>query len=259
MGVDPGTVRVLAHRGSPTTSAENTVAAILDSLLVGADGVEVDLRLSADGVLVVSHDPDLRRLTGLALPVASTAWPELRAAAASRGLALARLEWVLAALAGRPVVLELKAPPPMPGASELTAEVLVRQLAALRAADLPLQVTVSSFAPLLVRAVRAQAAGAVRTALLARPGVRPGGVLRQALVDGHDEIHPHVLSLLAEPGCVRAAHACGVAVVPWTVNRSRALRRCSALGVDAVITDVPDAARSAVLSGAAAQPNRPVM
>ncbi len=64
-------------------------------------------------------------------------------------------------------------------------------------------------------------------------------MLRQAIAGGHDEVHPHIGALLAEPGCVAAAHSCGVAVTAWTVNRSRALRRLASLGVDTVITDVP--------------------
>jgi glycerophosphoryl diester phosphodiesterase len=55
-------VRILAHRGSPTSdTVENSIPAISAALAAGADGVEVDLRLTADGVLAVCHDPDLRR------------------------------------------------------------------------------------------------------------------------------------------------------------------------------------------------------
>ncbi len=241
-GGDRPCVRILAHRGSPgPTSVENTVPAVLGCLSAGADGVEVDLRLSADGVLVVCHDPDLRRLTGSALPVASTPWDVLHAAADARAVPLARLEWMLAALAGRPVVIEVKAPPPGPGAIRRTAEAVVERLTVLRAAGLALDVTVSSFAPPVVAAVRgiAPTSLGIRTAQLGRPTVRADAVLRQALAAGHDEIHPHVAALLAEPGCVAAAHRCGVGVVPWTVNRSRAVRRLAGLGVDALITDVP--------------------
>jgi len=57
-------------------------------------------------------------------------------------------------------------------------------------------------------------------------------------------VHPHVLALLADPGAVEVAHAVGVAVVPWTVNARREVRRCARLGVDAVITDVPAVVRA---------------
>ena len=242
-------MRLLAHRGAPIeaglpASAENTVAAVLSGL-ASADGVEVDLRLSADGVLVLSHDPDLRRVAGSELKVADTSWGELRETADAAGIALGRVEWLLAALAGRPVVLELKPTPTAEGVAP-TAEALVEVLRVLADAGLPLDVTVSSFSPTLAAAVRQTAPSWVRTALLGRPTDRPSAVLRAALIAGHDAVHPHVGALLAEPGAVRSAHACGVEVVCWTVNRGPVLRRFAGLDLDAVITDVPVAARRAL-------------
>lgn len=247
-------MRILAHRGSPgTTSVENTVPAVIACLAAGADGIEVDLRSSADGVLVVCHDPDLLRLAGAALPVGDTCWDDLRTAADAGGVPLARVEWVLAAATGRSVVLEVKAPPPGPRAVERTVEALLDRITVLRAADLPMDLTVSSFSAEVVAAVRALSPPELDlpTALLGRPTVRPAALLRRALVAGHDQIHPHVGALLAEPGTVELAHRCGIEVVVWTANRDRAVRRLSALGVDAVITDVPARVRAAL-----AQPGR---
>ncbi len=241
-------MRLYAHRGSPGTSTvENTLPAVCAALLDGADGVEVDLRLSADGVLVVSHDPTLRRTAGSGLEVATSSWEALRVAGACAGVPLARVEQVLAALGGRPAVLEVKRP--LPGAVPSTVDALVAVLAGLRGAGLPLDVTVSSFSPAVVARVRATAPRelALRTALLGDVRDRPTGLLRAALADGHDQVHPHVAALLAEPAAVGRAHALGVGVVPWTVNRGRALRRLAALGVDGFITDVPRTARLALL------------
>ena len=239
-------MRLIAHRGSPGPSVtENTVAAGSAALDAGADGVEVDLRLTADGVLALCHDADLRRVAGRPLLVHASPWTDLRAAAAEAGVLLARVEWLLAAAAGRPLVLELKA---SPAPAARVAGVLVQRLRGLHAAGLPLAVTVSSFDPALVRAVReiAPAHLGVRTALLGRPGCLPLAVLRQALAAGHDELHPHVDDLLEHPSVVAAAAARGVAVVPWTVNAPAAVRRCALLGVDAVITDLPERSRLAL-------------
>ncbi len=227
---------LLAHRGAPDPgTTENTVAAVGTALAGPADGVEVDLRLTADGVLAVCHDPVV---PGTALPVAATAWEVLRAAAPG----LARVEWLLAAAAGRPVVLELKTAPVR------SAQVLVERLLGLHRAGLPLEVTVSSFDAALVRAVRTLAPAhlGVRTALLGDTGCLATAVLRRAVLGGHDEVHPHVSDLLANPEVVAAAHEAGLRVVPWTVNRPRDLRRCALLGVDAVITDVPRTAGRAL-------------
>ena len=240
-------MRLYAHRGSPGPSTvENTLPAVTACLLDGADGVEVDLRLSVDGVLVVSHDPTLRRTAGSGLSVATSTWEQLRVASACSGVPLARVEQVLAVLAGRPSVLEVKRP--QPGRVPETVAALVDVLSALRARGLPLDVTVSSFSPAVVGQVRDTAPPGLglRTALLGDVRDRPTSLLRQALEDGHDEVHPNVAALLAEPAAVGRAHALGVGVVPWTVNRGRALRRLAVLGVDACITDVPRSARLAL-------------
>lgn len=245
---------ILAHRGLPGADRpENTLAAVAAAFDAGADGVELDLRLTADGVLALSHDPDLGRLIGSPLPVADTSWPQLDRTAALHGLQLARLEPVLALAGGRRVVLEVKKPPPGPAAVTRTALAVVGQLRSVERAGDPLDVTVSSFSPAVVAAVREllPRSSSVRTALLGRPLDRATSILRQALDAGHDEVHPHMLPLLAETPVVAAAHACGVAVVPWTVNRRRDVRRLERLGVDALITDVPVSARAAVTPAAA--------
>lgn len=249
---------VLAHRGLVGPyRPENTLAAVGAAFAAGADGVEVDLRLTADGVLVLSHDADLRRLAGVSMPVASSSWPELRSAAARGGLRLCRLEEVLALAGGRRLVLEVKGPPPGSDAEGRTAGALVSRLADHQVSGRA-DVTVSSFAAPLLRRVR-QLLGedsGVRTALLGQPWDPAGTVLARALDGGHDELHPHVMPALRGAPVVEAAHEAGLAVVPWTVNSSRDVQRLRLLGADGVITDVPCAARSA---GAAVrhQPRRP--
>lgn len=244
-------MRLYAHRGSsgparPDAPAENTVPALTACLSAGADGVEVDVRLSGDGVLVVCHDATLQRLAGSPLAVATSRWADLRTACSRSGIDLARAEQLLTTADGRPVVLEVKQPPP--GLVPATAQAVCTTLSTLAGDGLALDVTVSSFSPRVVAAVRdAVPAGLrVRSALLGDVVDRPSRLLRQALDAGHDEVHPNVAALLAEPGAVETAHALGVGVVPWTVNRGRALRRLAELGVDAVITDVPARARQAL-------------
>ncbi|CAA9347046.1 MAG: Glycerophosphoryl diester phosphodiesterase [uncultured Frankineae bacterium] len=244
-------MRLLAHRGMPGPASvdgpvENTLPALRACLAAGADGAEVDVRLSSDGVLVVSHDPTLLRITGSPMTVADSRWEVLRDSCAYRGVALARAEELLVALDGRRAVLEVKRPPQ--GRVAETAQVLVATLAALRRTGVALDVTVSSFARDAVEAVRdaAPAALGLRTALLGDVGDPPAALVRAALDSGFDEVHPQVGELLRDPATVATAHAVGVAVVPWTVNRGRALRRLAALGTDAVITDVPAGARLAL-------------
>jgi glycerophosphoryl diester phosphodiesterase len=149
---------------------------------------------------------------------------------------------------GRRVVLEVKKPPGGRATEELTALAVGELLKPMQSAGLDADVTVSSFSPEIVRAVRTllPPGGGVRTALLGLPRDGATALLRRALEDGHDEIHPHVSRVTTDEGVVATAHACGMAVVPWTVNRRRDVRRLAMLGVDGLITDVPVTARAAV-------------
>lgn len=234
-------MRIIAHRGAPAIGRiENTVPAVGSALAGAAHGVEVDLRRTADGVFAVCHDPGLLRLTGRDLRVATTPWPVLRAAAAGSGVPLARMEEVLAVAAGRPVVLELKPDQPDAGGA------LVERLSHLRGISVPLSVTVSSFDAGLLSEVRRAAGRHLRTALLGRPGCLAVATARLALAGGHQEVHPYVSDLLADPHAAREATSSGLDVVPWTVNSGRMIRRCAELGCAAVITDLPHKAHVAL-------------
>jgi len=244
---DVPVVLILAHRGLPGIDCpENSVAAIAAAFDCGADGVEVDLRLTADGVLAVSHDADLHRLTGVRLGVAGAPWGDLVATAGARDVSLARAEEVLDLAAGRRVVLEVKQPPPGRVPGFRTAVAVVDLLGRAQRGGVDLDVTVSSFAPNIVAAVRTLLphGSGVRTALLGCPEDPATAILQQAVERGHEEVHPHVLSVLNEPAVVEKAQECGVAVVPWTVNARRDVRRLAMLGVHGLITDVPVSARA---------------
>ena len=69
--------RVFAHRGGCALGPENTIAAFDRGLAAGADGLELDVRLSADGVVVVCHDETLDRTTDGSGPVSARTGAEL--------------------------------------------------------------------------------------------------------------------------------------------------------------------------------------
>ncbi len=227
-------MQLLGHRGSPDPTPENTLAAVERALRRGAHGVEVDVRLSADGVAVCHHDPGLNRTAGDPRAVSALTWAELQ----DLPLAVPRLVDVLDTVQGRGrLVVEVKTP-----AKPSTAEYEVLDVVAdvLRGRDLA-QVLVSSFDhPRLARLHRLLD---VRTGLLLRPGVPMAVALRRTLADGHDEVHLHVLSALTRLDLVGWAHEHGLQVTTWTVDRPDHLRRLAAGGVDAAICDDPGAAR----------------
>lgn len=98
-------MQVLGHRGWPVPSRhpENTVAAMVAALDAGADGVEVDVQLTADGVAVCFHDDHLERVTGRPGSVRTSTWDQLSRVRLHSGHAVPLLAEVLAAFAlGRP-------------------------------------------------------------------------------------------------------------------------------------------------------------
>ncbi len=238
-----GRVLVLGHRGSPGPQRpENSVAAVTTALQHGADGVEVDVRLTGDGVLVCSHGPAVRSASGQWATVSGTSWENVRRARELSNTGAASLAEVLLAVrrhGPRRVVVEAK-PVDDDALGVRTAAALG---AVLAAAGRSVDVTVSSFDPaLLFRIRRAVATDDVRTALLGETGTPAHALLRRALEDGHDEIHPSLPDLCAAPHAVGAARALGVGVTAWTVNAPPDLRRMADLGVEAVVTDdVPGA------------------
>ncbi len=248
-------MQLLAHRGLTGPSRpENTADAVAAALAHGADGSEVDLRLSADGVLLAAHDDDLSRVAGVDLRVSRSRACVVRALTLPGGTRVARLPELVEAGSGGRLVLELKHP--AAGPVEHTVLALAGELKSLRRQGRGLDVTVSSFSPTLVAGVRARELG-VRTALLGERLVPPRDLVEQAVAAGHDEVHPHVAALRADPGAIALARGHGLAVVPWTVNLPSDARRLAALAGNGLISDDPVLLRRS-LAGAP-RAGRPVL
>src|SRR5215831_16658709 len=93
---------VFAHRGGSALAPENTIAAFDNGLALGADGLELDVHLSRDGVVVVHHDRLLDRTTALRGPIADRTVDELRRAG------VPALEDVLVRHAEPRIIIEMK-------------------------------------------------------------------------------------------------------------------------------------------------------
>jgi glycerophosphoryl diester phosphodiesterase len=224
-----GSTAVQAHRGSPDPSKgvrENTVAAFLRARELGADGVELDVRLTADGGLAVHHDA-LVEGVGAICEVTTSDLPDF----------VPLLPEVLEALEGMTVNIEIKNQPFEPGFDP--TERVAREVAALVVGGRwESEVVISSFWPGALEAVRDTAADLL-TGLLVAPlrGANQGAaeVVGAATRLGCGAIHPYVE--LVDEALVEEAHEAGLSVATWTVNARQDLAAAASVGVDTVITD----------------------
>ncbi len=244
-------MEVLGHRGSRVPGPENTVEAVDAALCAGADGVEIDVRRSADGDLVCVHDARLSKPAGRAIVRQPT--EALRA----RGIPL--LDEILDVWAGRGrLICEIKNQPGQPdfdAPRERTARALAERLRARgwtgprpTVADLDAGaggITVSSFDWFAIEALR-DAELAVTTAFLTMPRMSVSGGLAYARSAGHAELHAHTSAVLGSPDAGARARQAGVRLVTWTVTAVDAARRLQDAGVAGAICDDPVEIRRAL-------------
>jgi glycerophosphoryl diester phosphodiesterase len=213
---------VFAHRGCTEGFTENTVDAFAEARRRGADGVELDVRLTADGGLAIHHDAEIPGVGTIA---------ELAVADLPAHVPL--LTDVLAVCEGMVVNVEIKNAPQDPGWDPDEA-VAALTAAAIEEAGWTTRVLVSSFQEATLRAVQA-ADGRLALGALWGFATEAEPALTAAVAAGFAAVHPFVSSVDAV--LVERAHAMGLAVNVWTVNGPEDLRAMVAAGVDAVITD----------------------
>jgi glycerophosphoryl diester phosphodiesterase len=227
---------VLGHRGAPRAARENTLEAFRLALALGADGVELDVRRSADGVLVVHHDPVAEEVGVLAAHTAEairTLRPDVPT-----------LDEALSACPGV-VNVEVKNFPTEPDYDpDEAVAAAVAELVGRR--GLRERVIVSSFTVAALDRVRA-VDDSIRTGWLTLGGFAVPDAVALAASRGYAAVHPERRALAeGAHAAVASAHAAGLQVNVWTVDDPDELRALAAAGVDGVITNVPDVARRAL-------------
>lgn len=225
------TPAILAHRGASAVCRENTLGAFRAARDLGADGVELDVRRSADHVLVLHHDavlPDGRPVA--VVPAADL--PEW----------VPTLEAALEECGGLLVDVEIKNLPTEPGfdPAEATAAEAAALVARLGIRD---RVVISSFSMASIDAARASVP-TVATAWLTLASYNQLEALALAADRGHVGLQPRHEAVT--PELVAAVHHQGLAIHTWTVDDPARIRWLADAGVDAVITNLPDVARRAL-------------
>jgi glycerophosphoryl diester phosphodiesterase len=200
---------VVAHRGASIDHPENTIEAFEAAIDLGADAVEFDVRMTADGHAVVMHDPDVSRTTEGTGLVSEMTLDEIRK------LGAPTLEEALRCLSGRAAAdIEIKNLPGEPG---FTPE--------------PASIAHS-------RAMRPD----VPTGLLTEYEVDAEEALRRATSHGHPWVLPFVLTVLeARDGFADRVHEGGARLGVWIADDPETARRLFELGADAVATNDPRA------------------
>lgn len=216
---------IIAHRGASRSEPENTLAAFRRAVTMGADGIELDVRRTLDGRLVVHHDavlPDGRVLRHTAAPELPVTVPELAVA--------------LDACDGAFVTIEIKNDPDEPDfdPDDWVAEQVATELQRRGTFERWL---ISSFRLGTVARFRELLAG-VRTAWLTTGF---GAVeIERCVAGGHEAAHPSVDAV--DEAKLRAAHAAGLEVNVWTCDDPDRIAELVAWGVDGICTNVPDIA-----------------
>jgi len=214
---------VIAHRGEHSEHPghrENTIGAIESAMAHGADAVEIDVRLAADGTPVVIHDETFERLWSDPHPIGSLTWPEI-ARLGGPAERVPRLEEALelSIATGVPLVVDQKSPAAGLAAARLAGRMDANRTAFCGATD----------------------------GLLEIRALLPGTTIF-CNVERVEPLDLHVLAAMRpqyynpdwvtlSPAMVRTLHAFGIALCCWTPNDDGDLALVLDLGVDAVMTD----------------------
>lgn len=208
---------VIGHRGARALAPENTLEGIRVAARCAADQVEVDVRLSRDGTLVLMHDDTVDRTTGGKGKVENLDLDELKALDAG-GQKVPTLQEALAEAneLGLGLVVEMKEE----GLEELVAEALESS-----------QAMVTSFYHSSLREIK-ELSGLKTGIIISSLPVKP---VELALWAGADAIFPKRVN----PRLFKEAHQRGLEVFPWTVNEEEEAAWLLRLGADGLVTDDP--------------------
>lgn len=244
----PGLPRAFGHRGSAGTHPENTLEAFAAAAAIGIQYLELDVHMTRDGEIVVSHDDHIERTCGRAGVIREMTWAELAAADAGRmftldgvnfpfrdkGIRVPRLAEVLAAFPKLPTEIEVK---------QIAPSVVAPILAVIDRAGRRRTVFVASehqepldeirmLAPEIPTNFSYFEVGGFFQAMVDRDNYRPPGDALQ--------IPPSYESWqLVTPESVEFAHRIGVEVHLWTVNDEAEMTELLDMGVDGLISDYP--------------------
>ena len=225
----------IAHRGASGRglAPENTLAAFEKALDIGIDMLEIDVRVTGDGQLIVLHDPSLDRTTDCEGIVREMGLDEIRQADAGDGERVPILREVFDLARNRaPILLEIK--------SDFIAERVVQAIAD---AQIEEQVVVQSFNPQTVERVKRLAPHLPSSLLIGELPTTPSRVRARRLVSQVLEVGANTLSIwhaTVTPSLIEEMRKRGIAVWAWTVDEEITMRDLAMMGVQGLVTNYPE-------------------
>lgn len=254
----PPRPRIFGHRGAAGLAPENTLPAFALGAAMNAEYLELDVRGTRDGTVVVIHDPTVDRTTDGEGAVADLSFAALERLDAGyrftydgrhfpyrgQGVRIPTLESVLRRFPGHPFNIEVKqAQPPIVDAI----------LAIVRAAQATERVLLAAEHDEIMQVIRAVAGRDVATGMSTGDVVDFIARCREGRWEGYTppglalQVPPSYGGVeLITPDTVAAAHRLGVEVHAWTINDAEEIERLLALGVDGIMSDLPGMAAAIV-------------
>lgn len=231
--------QITAHRGSSRSAPENTLSAMEAAIAELADSIELDVQLTADGVVVLGHDANLKRVAGINRAISSMTFEELRKLDVGSwfseefaGEQIPTLEEVMEVCRGKiNLNIEIKS---VGKDSELPAKVV--ELILQHGMEEQCVITSTSLSYL-------------KQVKELEPALRTGYIISAAYGNFYSSEAVDFISVrssFVDERLIENVHAQGKGVFAWTVNSKSEMERLILLGVDGIITDRPVLAREIV-------------
>lgn len=245
-GLYPGAIRplIFGHRGNSSAAPENTMEAFSLCRDQGIDGIEFDVHLCASGELVVSHDFNVRRVTGHDGIIEKMTYEELRSLDTSHfredipyATRMPLLREVFDEF-GKDLIFDLE----MKSDSYRNGELAGKIHREIVRAGVERQIMVSSFNPFAVRSFRSESRGSIPTAVIYCVSDDVPKILQKGFgryISGCSVLKPDRRQISEER--FRKDSSQGYPVITWTVDEIEEADRICSMGVDGVISNRPDA------------------
>ena len=226
---------IIAHRGASLHAPENTIAAFKLAHKQGADGIELDVKLSADGIPVVIHDPSVDRTTDGKGLVRDLSLASLQKLDAGDGQRIPTLDEVFDSV-GKLLLINVE----LTNYTTRDDQLVDKVVEVVKKHNLGENILFSSFLPKNLKRA-AELLPQTPRGILALPKFS-GWIVRNFIFrfGNYQALHPKLINI--SPQQIQRTHRMGRRVHAWTVNQADDMRRVADWGVDGIITADPELA-----------------